>query len=88
MKKVIIPCSCGCSVVTVVEFDEIGDDPREFYADFYTMARPGFGHRLKTAWKVFRRQDHWIYDVNLDEEGLRELRDYLNETVKDDEKSV
>lgn len=88
MKKVIIPCSCGCSVVTVFEFDEIGEYKKEFYADFYTMVIPSFSSRLKTAWKVFRRKDHWIYDVNLDEEGLRELRDYLNETVKDDEKSV
>lgn len=88
MKKVTIPCSCGCSVVTVIEFDEIGDLKREFFADFYTMARPPFGSRLSTAWKVFRRKDHWIHDVNLDEDGLRELRDFLNETVKDDEKPV
>jgi hypothetical protein len=84
MKKVTIPCSCGCSVVTVVEFDEIGDNPREFFADFYTMALPPFGSRLKTAWKVFRRREHWIHDVHLDEEGLRELRDYLNEILKED----
>lgn len=70
-------------MVTIVEFDEIGDDPREIYADFYTMAMPPMWHRLKTAWKVFRRRDHWIHDVNLDENGLKELRDYLNEIMKD-----
>lgn len=85
MKKVTIPCSCGCSVVIIVEFEEWNDDPREIYAEFYTQAQPKFGERLKTAWKVFRRKDHFLYDLALDEAGLKELRDYLIEVFKEDD---
>lgn len=79
-----IPCSCGCSVVSVVEFEEIGEEPREFYAEFYTMACPSLGHRLKTAWQVFRGKEHWIHDVCLTKEGLTELRDYLNQIMPEE----
>lgn len=79
MKKVTIPCSCGCSVVSIIEFEEWKDDPRSFYAEFYTMVRPRFRDRFKTAWAVFRGREHWLHDVCMQAEGLEELRDYLNE---------
>lgn len=65
----------------MVEFESFDDDPKEYYAEFYTMVRPRFRDRLKTAWAVFRRRDHWLHDVCLAEEGLIELRDYLNEIL-------
>ena len=80
MDKIAIPCTCGCSVVAFFDFSEY-DEP--MYADFYTSVRPDLKHRVKTAWEVFRRRENWIHDVELDENGLRQLRDFLNEHLKD-----
>lgn len=68
-------------MVCVVKFEELGDDPRAFYAEFYTMVRPTFSERFKTAWAVFRGRDHWLHDVCLQEEGLEELHSYLDEIL-------
>lgn len=61
-----------------MELDELEDDPQEFFAEFYTMVRPSFGERLKTAWSVFREKDHYLHDVVMDEASLVKVRDFLN----------
>lgn len=81
MEKLAIPCQCGCSVVVFVEFEAIGDDPQEFYAEFYTMVCPSFWERFKTAWKVFRGKDHYLHDLVMDKDSLTEVRDFLDKNL-------
>lgn len=71
-------------MVSVIEFEEWGEDPHSYYAEFYTMVRPRFRDRFKTAWAIFRGREHWIHDICLLEDGLKELRDYLNEVLPPD----
>ena len=78
MEKLAIPCSCGCSVVVFMEFDAFEEDPQEFFAEFYTMVRPRFRERLKSAWSVFRDQDHYLHDVAMDKDALVKVRDFLD----------
>jgi hypothetical protein len=81
MEKLAIPCECGCSVVVFMELDAFKEDPQEFFAEFYTMVRPPFRERFKTAWAVFRDKDHYLHDVVIDKDALVKVRDFLEKTL-------
>lgn len=66
----------------VMELPEFKGEAQEFYAEWYTMVQPGKKWRLRTAWQVFRGRDNYLHDIALGEEGLHELKDFLNETIK------
>lgn len=83
MEKIAIPCSCGCSVVVVMEFEQFGDDPQQFFVEFFTAYREKDSRRARwqAAWRVFRGKDPWLHDVCLDPTEIAKLRDFLSERL-------
>lgn len=79
MDKIAIPCNCGCSVVLVMEFEELGDHPQEFVTEFFTAMDLKGSRRIRwqTAWRILRGKDPWLHDVCLDSKAMGELQDFL-----------
>lgn len=84
MDKIVIPCSCGCSILVIVEFDAINEDlPQEFWAEFFTSVDPKANRRSRwsAAWRILRGKNPWIHDVCMDPRALADLRDFLNRNL-------
>lgn len=86
MKKFLVPCTCGCAIVAVIEFDPFEDDPQMYFAEFYTATRPGASRweRFKAAWRVVRGNDPWMHSVCWDANAVKELRDFLDSCIPND----
>lgn len=76
--SLIVPCDCGCThaVFSYWEYEE--DDP-EIDLTFYTYSdSPGFWHRLKMAWLMIFRKEHWLHCLLIHKNDVTRLRDFLD----------
>lgn len=83
MNKIAIPCTCGCGVLVIVEFDQYGEDPQEFFVEFFTSPDPRISRRqrLATAWRVLRGREPWLHDVNLGPHEMNDMKAFLERTL-------
>lgn len=79
--KIAVPCDCSCSVLLITEFEKYGDDPQQFYFDFYTQvkSKPYFRDRIKNIWAILRGKDIIDDCIVLSPEHIEQVRDFFNE---------
>jgi hypothetical protein len=83
MDKIAIPCSCGCSVLVIMEWDAFQDEPQQFFVEFFTAVDPRASRRerISAAWRVLRGKNPWLHDVALDPNAIAELRNFINKNL-------
>jgi hypothetical protein len=66
-----------------MEFDQFGEDPQEFFVEFFTSYRPKDSRRSrwKAAWRVFLGKDPWLHDVCLGTEEMTQFKEFLDATL-------
>ena len=83
-EDIVIPCDCGCSMVT------IGRDKDSAYIQFYTNSfyakQDGywrtFKRRLKMIWYIIRGKDYLFEDVSISIDKFKKLSKDINKLAK------
>jgi hypothetical protein len=81
-----IALECGCAgrcTQLVIRDWFVDDDDYPPWVEIWTRvnARSALSWRLKLAWKIVTRRDHYCDDLTLSPEAILRLRDFLNECV-------
>ena len=78
-RSLLLPCQCGCHIVSVTEWEDYDDDdPAEWFLSFYESRHRGPWYwRVKQAWRVLRGADV-AHDVVWSPEQVRTLRTWLD----------
>lgn len=87
MDKLSLPCDCAgtCSVALVTEYEEYGDEPQEFFVEFYVRpVQYRLRDRVRYAWRMLRKATFIDPNCCLSWSGPEQpekLRDFLNEKL-------
>lgn len=80
-RSLTIPCSCGCSIVTIAEWIDFEDEaPSDWFLEFFASPAPTrWRSRLQGAWNLLRGKPAATHCVCWRPEQVAQLRDWLNE---------
>lgn len=80
-RRLIIPCGCGCSYVTIAEWvDWDGEEPNEWFLEFWQSDHgASWRWRWKQIWRALLGREAISHDVCWRPEQITLLRDWLNE---------
>ena len=75
----IIPCDCGCSIISVARFDEYD---RTIYLSFLSHYKllGSFWERINLIFDILRGRERQLYDIVVNEKEYEEFIKFISET--------
>lgn len=89
--RIIIPCECAgtCELAMITYIESEDDDWRHegWYLTWFVTLRQGapLRERIRQAWKMLWKKDHWIHDIVISRKSAAELCDWLTKTLGEGE---
>lgn len=81
---IIIPCDCGCSIVTIGRDEDFAYI--QFYVNSFYAKQDGywktFKRRLKMIWYIIRGKDYLFEDVSISIDKFKKLSKDIDKLTK------